>query len=167
VVDRLRALGATVVVPRSKDYDLIDRAACRRVLADSKPEIVFPWRMMAAMKLLRLLPNRLFYAYARRITPEPPKPGAPAQFGATTARDLVSALSDLLSAQNDFLGVWVSYEVLRMLVDFELGTMQLTNDGRWSDPGPLTGEAIRKRLAAWTIVEKGNPKAEAVSRLNR
>jgi GDP-L-fucose synthase len=41
VVDRLRTLGATVVVPRSKDYDLIDRAACRRVLADSKPDLVF------------------------------------------------------------------------------------------------------------------------------
>jgi len=41
VVDRLRALGATVTVPRSRDYDLIDRAACRRVLADARPELVF------------------------------------------------------------------------------------------------------------------------------
>ena len=41
VVDRLRALGAAVTVPRSRDYDLVDRAACRRVLADARPELVF------------------------------------------------------------------------------------------------------------------------------
>jgi hypothetical protein len=104
---------------------------------------------------------------ARLRLGEPPRPGAQAQFGATTARDLVSALSDLLGAQNDILGVWVGYEVLRMLLDFELGTMQLTEDGRWLDPGPLTTDAIRKRLAAWAIVEKGKPKVETASRLNR
>ncbi len=41
VVDRLRAAGAEVFVPRSKDYDLIDRAACKRVIADARPEVVF------------------------------------------------------------------------------------------------------------------------------
>jgi len=42
VVDQLRALGAAnVFVARAKDYDLVDRAACRRVIADSKPDIVF------------------------------------------------------------------------------------------------------------------------------
>jgi len=104
---------------------------------------------------------------ARLRLDEPPRPGVQAQFGATTARDLVSALSDLLGAQNDFLSVWVSYEVLRMLLDFELGTMQLTADGRWIDPGPLTMESIRKRLASWTLVEKGKAKSDAVARLNR
>jgi hypothetical protein len=104
---------------------------------------------------------------ARLRLDEPPRPGVQAQFGATTARDLVSALSDLLSAQNDFLAVWVSYEVLRMLLDFELGTMQLTDDGRWIDPGALTAESIRKRLASWTIVEQGKPKNGVVAGLNR
>jgi outer membrane protein TolC len=69
-----------------------------------------------------------------RVSP-PPKPGRAATFSPTTARDLVSALSDLLDAQNDFLNVWVNYEVLRMLVDFELGTMRLNEDGLWSDSG--------------------------------
>lgn len=55
----------------------------------------------------------------------------------TAARDLVSALSDLLDAQNDFLNVWVNYEVLRMLLDFELGTMELDERGLWKDPGPI------------------------------
>lgn len=104
---------------------------------------------------------------ARLRLDEPPRPGVQAQFGATTARDLVSALSDLLNAQNDFLSVWVSYEVLRMLLDFELGTMELTPEGRWIDPGPLTAESIRKRLASWTIVGKGKPKNAAVAGLNQ
>ena len=67
----------------------------------------------------------------------PPRQGQQAQFGATTARDLVSALTDLLDAQNDFLNAWVNYEVLRMLLDFELGVMQLDPDGNWIDPGPI------------------------------
>jgi hypothetical protein len=41
----------------------------------------------------------------------------------------VSALSDLLDAQNDFLNVWVNYEVVRMLVDFELVLRQWQNFG--------------------------------------
>ncbi len=57
--------------------------------------------------------------------------------GATAARDSVSALSDLLNAQNDFLSVWVNYEVLRRVLDFDLGTMQLDNQGLWLDPGPI------------------------------
>jgi GDP-L-fucose synthase len=40
VVERLRAAGAAVAVPRSASYDLVDRAACRRLLADTKPEMV-------------------------------------------------------------------------------------------------------------------------------
>ncbi|HXT96884.1 MAG TPA: GDP-L-fucose synthase [Polyangia bacterium] len=40
VVERLRAAGAAVTVPRSAEYDLVDRAACRRLLADTKPEMV-------------------------------------------------------------------------------------------------------------------------------
>jgi GDP-L-fucose synthase len=42
VVDGLRARGAQhVFAPRSRDYDLIDRAACRRVIADTKPDVIF------------------------------------------------------------------------------------------------------------------------------
>ncbi len=38
----LRAAGcAEVIVPRSREYDLVDRAACRKLLADTKPDIVF------------------------------------------------------------------------------------------------------------------------------
>ena len=42
VVEELRRRGATeVFVPRSRDYDLVDRAACARLLADSRPDLVF------------------------------------------------------------------------------------------------------------------------------
>jgi len=96
---------------------------------------------------------------ARLRLDEPPKPGAPqAPFGATTARDLVSALSDLLSAQNDLLGLWIGYDVLRVLLDFEMGTMQLTADGRWIDPGPMTAPDIRRRLVTWETRIEGNSK---------
>lgn len=60
----------------------------------------------------------------------------------TAARDLVSALSDLLDAQNDFLSVWVSNEVLRILLDFEMGTMQIDPTGMWIDSGPIDGTKI-------------------------
>ncbi len=41
VVEGLRARGVTdIATPRSGDYDLVDRAACRRLLADTKPDLV-------------------------------------------------------------------------------------------------------------------------------
>src|SRR5437763_1093160 len=40
VVERLRGGGADVVAPRSVDYDLVDRAAARRLLADARPDLV-------------------------------------------------------------------------------------------------------------------------------
>tara|TARA_R110002072_G_scaffold284587_1_gene449011 strand:+ start:24892 stop:27399 length:2508 start_codon:yes stop_codon:yes gene_type:complete len=72
-----------------------------------------------------------------KLNPPPPPGQKEARSSPTAARDLVSALSDLLDAQNDFLNVWVNYEVLRLLLDFELGTMELDNEGLWRDPGPI------------------------------
>jgi len=40
VVERLREQGAVVFVPRSDKYDLIDRGDCRRLVADTKPDLV-------------------------------------------------------------------------------------------------------------------------------
>jgi GDP-L-fucose synthase len=41
VVERLRATGAgEVFVPRSRDYDLVDGEAVRRLLRDTRPELV-------------------------------------------------------------------------------------------------------------------------------
>ncbi len=60
---------------------------------------------------------------------EPPKPGETEQFNNTTARDLVQSLSDLLNVQNDFLSVWVDYEVQRLNLETDLGIMELTPHG--------------------------------------
>ena len=60
--------------------------------------------------------------------------------GVTAARDVVSALADLQSAQNDFLSVWLNYEAQRMSLDLNLGTMNLDPTSAWVDPGPIDEE---------------------------
>ena len=86
---------------------------------------------------------------ARLRLEEPPRPGVVAQIGATTARDLVSALNDLLAAQNDFLSMRTGYEVLRLVLDFETGTMQTDADGLWLDPGAITAARLKNRAPRW------------------
>lgn len=61
--------------------------------------------------------------------------------GPTAARDSVSALQDLLNAQNTFLGVWVFYEAQRRNLDQDLGTIRVDGENIWCDPGPITSEA--------------------------
>ena len=56
---------------------------------------------------------------------------------ATAARDSVQALTDLLTAQNNFMLIFISYEVQRLQLDFALGMMQLDNEGLWIDPGKI------------------------------
>ncbi len=83
---------------------------------------------------------------AQNALREPPKPLAAGQTaegaarGPTTTRDLVDALSRLLNAQNDFLSVWVNYDVQRMYLDLDLGTMQLDQKGVWIDPVDLIND---------------------------
>ena len=67
----------------------------------------------------------------------PPRLGGGEALGATTARDLLQASSALLSAQNAFLTAWLNYEVQRMNLDYDLGTMRLDDKGMWIDPGPI------------------------------
>ncbi len=73
----------------------------------------------------------------------PPKPGEEQTFGATTARDLVQALSGLLGAQDSFLSLWVNYEAQRLNLDLDLGTMRLDDRGVWLDPGEIVPGATR------------------------
>jgi len=60
--------------------------------------------------------------------------------GPTAARDSISALQDLLNAQNTFLGVWVFYEAQRRNLDQDLGTIRVDAENIWVDPGPITSE---------------------------
>lgn len=99
---------------------------------------------------------------ARLRLNEPPRPGATGtQFGATTARDLISALNDLLNAQNDFLQSWVGFEVLRTLLDYELGTMSLSEKGLWEDPGYISSSHLEARLKPEAAKESGKTAAPA------
>lgn len=93
---------------------------------------------------------------ARLRLEEPPRPGAAAVFGATTARDLVSALNDLLDSQNDFLSLQVGYDVVRMVLDFELGTMRTDRDGLWVDPGAITRANLAANAAKWKVLAQND-----------
>jgi hypothetical protein len=88
---------------------------------------------------------------------EPRKPGQGQsdRFGATTARDLVTALGRLLGVQNDFLGVWTSYQVLRRALDLDMGTMQLDPQGIWCDPGPIRIPAPAAPSEELELIEPG------------
>lgn len=68
---------------------------------------------------------------------QPPAPGETSTLGVTAARDLVDSLANLLNVQNDFLSVWVNYEVQRLNLDFDMGTMMIDDRGLWIDPGPI------------------------------
>ena len=66
-----------------------------------------------------------------RPTP-PPAPGAPpAQFGPTAALNLLTALSDLRSSQNNFMSVWLNYYAGRLRLMRDLGIMRIDQNGLW------------------------------------
>ena len=71
--------------------------------------------------------------------------------GPTAVRDLTTALNALQSAQDSFLQVWVSYEVARRSLDFDLGTMQLTPDGYYLDPGIINAAYAYRAAEAFGI----------------
>ena len=62
--------------------------------------------------------------------------------GPTAARDTITALEALLNAQNSLLNIYVNYEVVRRSLDFDLGTMELTPEGLWIDPGDFSADDL-------------------------
>ena len=66
---------------------------------------------------------------------KPTPPGLPgegqSQFGPTAAVNLLTALSDLRSSQNNFMSVWLNYYATRMRLMRELGIMRLDDNGVW------------------------------------
>lgn len=111
---------------------------------------------------------------------EPPQPGATEQFNNTTARDLVQSLSDLLNVQNDFLSVWVNYEVQRLGLEADLGVMELAPNGlrlengiplemyleglpyNSTDMGLEAEEFKKSRPAEIILMPEGEPAAEPI-----
>jgi len=55
----------------------------------------------------------------------------------TAARDAVQGLTDLNNAQNQFMLTFITYEIARLQLDYNMGTMQLDNEGLWIDPGKM------------------------------
>ena len=68
--------------------------------------------------------------FNKPVASSAPGPAAQ-QFGPTAAFDLLTALSDLRSAQNNFMGVWLQYYSSHMQLIRELGVMQLDENGMW------------------------------------
>ncbi|MEZ6138314.1 MAG: hypothetical protein R3C53_25810 [Pirellulaceae bacterium] len=62
--------------------------------------------------------------------------------GPTAARDATTALQDLLSTQNQLIGIFVNYEAQRRGLDLNLGTMQIDAEGLWIDPGPIRLDTV-------------------------
>lgn len=62
----------------------------------------------------------------------PPQPGQQiAQFGPTAALNLLTALSDLRSSQNNFMSVWLNYHAGRMRLLRDLGIIRIDDEGLW------------------------------------
>lgn len=76
--------------------------------------------------------------------PQPPQPGEPTtSLGPTAALNLLTALNDLLSSQNNFMSVWLNYYATRLRLARELGTMQLDERGQWLDVPLEEAERLR------------------------
>jgi len=80
----------------------------------------------------------------REVLNEPPPPAQPgqpaAQLGPTAALNLMTALSDLRSSQNNFMSVWLNHYATRMQLERELGIMEIDDQGMWVER-PLLGAA--------------------------
>ncbi|WP_166828727.1 TolC family protein [Thalassoroseus pseudoceratinae] len=75
----------------------------------------------------------------REILNQPAPPAGPdgaatsRGFGPTAALNLLTALSDLRSTQNNFLSVWLNHYATRMVLMRELGLMRVDENNIWID----------------------------------
>jgi outer membrane protein TolC len=68
----------------------------------------------------------------REVLNEPPE-GEDTELGPTASLNLISALSDLRSAQDNFMSVWLNYLATRMTLMRGLGIMIIDARGMWVD----------------------------------
>lgn len=69
----------------------------------------------------------------REVLNQPPSPEEGGALGPTAALNLITALSDLRNAQDNFMSVWLNFLAARMVLSRELGLMQLDKRGIWID----------------------------------
>jgi hypothetical protein len=132
--------------------DRISQTLRRTLRALRYQQLEFELRRQAvttAVEQVRLTAIRLYLPPALVPSPTPtakppasPRPGTELQRpevlrDPTLIRELTFAYSALLNAQNDFLAAWVDYEIERVNLDLDLGTMELDASGNWLDPGPI------------------------------
>jgi hypothetical protein len=88
----------------------------------------------------------------------PAQPGQPAvALGPTVAQDLLFALTDLSTAQNAMMSVWIGYQAATMRLYRELGIMQIDDENLWVEtplfspvsPSPDGPELPPEIPAAW------------------
>ena len=104
------------------------------------------------------------YDQRRLQLDRPPKPGETSSFGDSFARDLIDALDNLLSSQNQIMSDWLRYEVMRMTLNFALGTMKVDANGMWIDDGSLqnicpAGETVTSPSSDGSSNEPNSPTA--------
>jgi len=76
----------------------------------------------------------------------PPEPGQKiTQFGPTAALNLLTALSDLRSSQNNFMSVWLNYHAGRIRLLRDLGIFQIDDEGVWIEQS--VQEAVNAAMA--------------------
>jgi hypothetical protein len=85
----------------------------------------------------RQIENQIAQIESRRYALEAPPQEGRRGLGDAAARDLTDAFNQFNRIQNDTIATWVQYEVLRRHLDFDMGTMQLDEYGRWIDPGVI------------------------------
>lgn len=71
------------------------------------------------------------------------------------ARDVLDSINNLLNQQNDFLRVWVDYEVQRLNLAFDLGTMKLDQRGMWIDKDSFEADLEGAEPTGPELIEPG------------
>ncbi len=97
---------------------------------------------------------------SRAAIEKPPNPEGFERLGPTASRDLSDSLSRLNGAQDAFIQTWVNFEVQRGVLDLQMGTMRLDEEGLWIDPvaiGPKLGYPSQAELQR--VPEYANPLA--------
>jgi len=117
----------------------------------------------ANRKQLQVATRNMLY---QRTTIQEPPGQAGNTLSPEIANRLISALQQVQGAQNELLRVWVGYEINRSQLDFQLGTMQIDENGAWIDPGAIGPKfgypvAPEKETETPEGVENGEAKAES------
>ncbi len=103
-------------------------------------------KVLFELNRLQIKVNAVNVEQANFEVSRPTAPGGRVTPNSTLGRDLTEAINRLQQSQSAFLSTWVDYEVLRRGLDFDLGTMQLDDNGLWIDPGPINREYVERLI---------------------